>query len=599
MGKRLGMLLLGGAITATQGKSQASEIGDWLNQAQTFVESIFTSKPESAVTPKSDKIGDYTCYVQEDVRFMKTSSPSFHSKGYSIKLSITWGDSSHQSVSLKSSDPDYDQKTLGFVFSNSTETSYQNNKTAHEGIQLGFNKREDVPGPISIMSQHTLSKTTYQAKIGDCKLNKDSITSQNKDGVASSTKPLTYKGVFIRPKKGDFFSPYWTDPTKASLVGCPSEYCSLASVGQDLVASGITDVFIAFKTDGSAWTTEVRGPDVRNPDGTEKAFGAVKIPTGNKGDLAYPSALYPNNVDPSIIYELKTNPNFDPIKSLMNAIQSVYNTANKTIRFHAWFPVFADWYAAQIEPQKGSANIVNWQDIKISGYALPFIKWPSLSFPTECWSDTGAEPTNQKVVAYELSVLQEIFNLYPSLYGINLDYIRYYFPNDAQNAPCFTKDGTILPSDTYSWRVNPQAINSFVQSVNAQFHSKVISADVFPDVATMQRVGQEGVPNLVKIAMPMAYSRTTGPEATYYSEVKDWITAFEGVYKSTTVIPIIKGFYPSTTYNNLLTDVKTDIKDVLSTDVSGCDIFNYESFLVATNNRQLSTIHNDHGDILF
>src|SRR5208283_5504630 len=82
----------------------------------------------------------------------------------------------------------------------------------------------------------------------------------------------------------------------------------------------------------------------------------------------------------------------------------------------------------------------------------------------ECHSDTGADPTSGKVVAYELDVLGEIATMYASsLYGINLDYIRYYSNKD-QTVNCISSAGNI-PLGLYSWNVNPQAIDNFVQQV--------------------------------------------------------------------------------------------------------------------------------------
>lgn len=394
----------------------------------------------------------------------------------------------------------------------------------------------------------------------------------------------TMKAVFIRPAKGDFYSNFWTDKNNAARVGCDSENCSLDSVSQDLLASGVTDVFIAFKTDGSAWTTEVLNDD-----------GSVKIPGGHVGDLAYPSKRYPKNLDPSLQYALDSNINFDPIRTLMDSIQSAYTAANKTIHIHAWFPVFADWYAAQIEKQKAI-------------YLQPN---PILPLPMPCYSDTGAEPTNAKVVAYELDVISEILTKYPTLYGVNLDYIRYYFPS----ADCFTNDGKKAISHLYSWVVNPQAIEDFVQQVKAQFPGKVLSADVFVTGDNRKLLGQAGIPKYLDIALPMTYTdgNTINGDS---NEVKTWITDFQSAYSGTTIIPILRGFSPVTGNDliskiiadiqtavgvvpagnlDLISDVNAELMAIKSTTVSGYAIFNYVSILTSTGNTQLSTLKNKIG----
>lgn len=376
---------------------------------------------------------------------------------------------------------------------------------------------------------------------------------------------MAYKGVFIKPSKGgsdgDFYSNFWTDANNAANVGCASEYCPLASVAQDLLASGITDVFIAFKTDG-IWSSG-----------------------RNVGDLAYPSSKYPLNMYPPLQTALDSNSNFDPIKAFMGAIQNAYNKAKQKIHFHAWFPVFYDAHAAQIETQKGSTDLFEVNIPIIGRVGIP--NWPTQT----CQSNTFAEPTNPAVVEYLLSILSEIYQRYPTLYGINLDYIRYALPAD----DCVTNSGQKSPYNT--WNVNSQAIESFVQSVKTKFPYLVISADVFVTQDNRDSVGQINIPNLISISMPMAYSRLSKEDASDYTEVKDWITAFEGAYKNTTIIPIIKG-YPSG-INDLMKDVRTDIQDVLSTDVQGCAIFNYESFLIDTHNKKLSSIRDDRGWILF
>jgi hypothetical protein len=228
-----------------------------------------------------------------------------------------------------------------------------------------------------------------------------------------------------------------------------------------------------------------------------------------------------------------------------------------------------------------------------------------------CYSDTGAEPTNAKVVAYELDVISEILTKYPTLYGVNLDYIRYYFPS----ADCFTNDGKKAVSHLYSWVVNPQAIEDFVQQVKAQFPGKVLSADVFVTGDNRKLLGQAGIPKYLDIALPMTYTdgNTINGDS---NEVKTWITDFQSAYSGTTIIPILRGFSPVTGNDliskiiadiqtavgvvpagnlDLISDVNAELMAIKSTTVSGYAIFNYVSILTSTGNTQLSTLKNKIG----
>jgi len=383
----------------------------------------------------------------------------------------------------------------------------------------------------------------------------------------------TTRAVFIRPCTGGagLYSLFGNRASKGTTnVGCTTGICTVDSVSSDLIASGVTDVFIAFKTDGSPWSTGVTFDGV---DG-----GSVWVP-GRVGDLAYASQTFPNNIEPSI--KAAQANGFDPINTLITSLQSAYSAANKTIRIHAWFPVFADWYAAQIAPQTGTYQAPN--------PTLPGVL-PRTS--AECHSDTGADPTSGKVVAYELDVLGEIATMYASsLYGINLDYIRYYSNKD-QTVNCISSAGNI-PLGLYSWNVNPQAIDNFVQQVKMQFPNLLVSADIFADKNNRQLVGQVDVPSLVGTTMLMAY--TNGNSVNSDSNVvQSWITDFQSIYPAANLIPILRG-YP---FGNadLISDINAELKAIrsmgLSGNMPGYAIFNYVSVLTSTGNMQLSTLKN-------
>jgi hypothetical protein len=399
------------------------------------------------------------------------------------------------------------------------------------------------------------------------------FTVSNACKLIEPPKAAVMKAVFIRPSEGGagLYSMFGNRASNGTTnVGCDTEICTPGSVSKDLLASGVTDVFIAFKTDGFAWSTG-----------------------GKVGDLAYASQNFPNNIDPSIKAAQATG--FDPIRKLIGSLRSTYISQNKTIRLHAWFPVFADSYAAQIEPQKA----IYLQPNPILPFVMP-------TMPSECHSDSGAEPSNPKVIEYELNVIREILTNYPTLCGVNLDYIRYYFPD----ADCFTDDGKKAIRGLYSWKVNPQGIENFVQQVKAQFPGKVLSADVFVTEENRKLIGQAGIPKYLDIAMPMAYTdgNTIDEDS---NEVKTWITDFQGAYPGTSVLPILRAFPLGTEKDliskaiadiqtavgvvpagnlDLVSDINSQLKEIKSLNTSGYAIFNYVSILTSTGNKQLSTL---------
>ena len=406
-----------------------------------------------------DKIGSYLCLMTKVDGISHPNDVVVKSESLYSEFRLYWEDKSHKNILIRSDDWDFNG---GVLKPSGTEYKMKNvlmdRRTDMEAV-IHPKSNHTKAGPISVslkVKQQNVEamRVVSHGCVGFVRqmLSKYLPPQQPEPVLITATltshslqcspykpiyqlyhplqlilKPLAQKAVFIRPKQGEFFSVDWMNADKAALVGCTTPYeCSLVSVAQDLIASGITDVFIAFKTDGSAWT-----------------------PGGNIGDLAYPSAVYPNRVDPTLKKEIALQPGFDPIKNLMDTLQSEYAKAGKTIHIHAWFAVFADWYAAQIAPQKGSTNIVdiNWQPVKVGGFTVPVIQQPTVSnlgLPKECHSDSGADPTNPKVVELELSELDEIVSKYQSyLYGINLDYIRYYFATD-QNEPSVMMDDGIM-----------------------------------------------------------------------------------------------------------------------------------------------------------
>ncbi len=569
MGKRLGALLLGGVLAAAPINGHFSRMKDGFKKAEAAVDAGSTSQKDIA--------GGYVCTIGEQDLMKVEISPNYKvyqpysGRSYPILLDVAWGDSSHQTISLKSDDSYFNDKTLEFAYSNTGETSYQKYSTAFEGAQLGIETGAfPSAGPILVRSMHMLTANTHRQKEGSCQAIKvDTPLSGNATSVDAGIATAVTKAVFIRPQLGDFYASYGDRKSKGTTtVGCDVPPCTVDDVSQDLLASGVTDVFIAFKTDGSAWT-----------------LGS------HDGDLAYASLKYPSNIDPIIRNAIEKG--FDPIMVLMKSLQSAYSAVNKTINIHAWFPVFSDWYAAQIQPQTGTITSSGLQLPKlpiigqVKPYTLPGVGQVLEDIDPQkiCYSDTGAEPSNPQVVKYLLNLLTEIHNLYPSLYGINLDYIRYKCSKD-KGVFCYTtKDAKTPVTVPYTWNINTQAIDDFVNKVNAQFSDKVISADLRIDSASRAILGQADVPHIVKIAMPMVYTdgSTLSKDA---SDIKYWITDLRNNGSSKVIFPIVRSFLPATV--DLITTVTSDIQTVKSMNVSGFAIFNYESLLTETGNRKLS-----------
>ena len=611
----LSMVLVSGAILGGTVVG-AYNSGGAFKQVEPSVEEPSTLSPLpkfSLEESGKDKIGSYLCLMTKTDGISHPNDVVVKPESLYSEFRLYWEDKSHKNILIRSDDWDFNggvlkpsgtkYKMKNVLMDRRTDMEAvihpKSNHTKADPISVSLKVKQQNVEAMRVVShgcvgfvRQMLSKylppQQPEPVLVTATLTSHSLQcSPYTPPVAAPSPPktekhLAQKAVFIRPKQGEFFSVDWMNVDKAALVGCTTPYeCSLASVAQDLIASGITDVFIAFKTDGSAWT-----------------------PSGHIGDLAYPSALYPDRVDSTLKKEIALQPGFDPIKNLMDALQSEYDKAGKTIHIHAWFPVFADWYAAQIAPQRGSTDIVDvtWQPIKVGDFTVPVIQQPTVSnfgLPKGCHSDSGADPTNPKVVELELSELDEITTKYqPYLYGINLDYIRYYFATDPKNEPCrYDSDGTIVLVP-FSWNVHPEAIENFVKTVNARYSNLTISADIFATDDNRQKNGQAGIPNLLKIAMPMVYSRTDQND-NYMNEVTTEIELFHMYYYNTTILPIIKGFAGYTPKGAtaplipLTKDFKNDVDNVISSGVNACAVFNYEYLLTNTNYRTLASLEQE------
>jgi len=141
--------------------------------------------------------------------------------------------------------------------------------------------------------------------------------------------------------------------------------------------------------------------------------------------------------------------NGDPVKELIDACSGM------GIQVHASFAVFKDPKAIQIAGGAEKAGA----------------KTAIFGIFDEYKSNVFADPENQRVVDYEITLLREIMSLY-KLNGINLDFIRY----SGDTPP---KGKILFFEIDRTWEVNAEAIEAFVRRVREEFPSVTLTADVF------------------------------------------------------------------------------------------------------------------------
>lgn len=325
------------------------------------------------------------------------------------------------------------------------------------------------------------SPVTFEWKCKKCSTQKKKETRQKKEDIREM------RAVFIRPCEGKLYQHFATKTTKAATaVGGGA----LGSVAKDLRESGVTDIFLPFKVDD-----DVNG-------------------CGKYGKLLYNSTTY----DDRELAAFKTafSNGFDPIGNLIRTCKNEYEKAGKKVRFHAWFPVFADVYAARIAKQTG------YVDKGILGNTWEFVSGLWGGNKPDCVSDTFAEPSNVKVIEYELALLEEITKKYPALCGINLDYIRY---SDETECDCAGEaDPAKRIKPVTSWVVNAAAIKDFVKKVREKFPDYSLSADVMASSSRRQVVGQDGILSFLDIVIPMMYT----PTWVKPSDIGRWVRANPG-----------------------------------------------------------------------
>ncbi len=336
------------------------------------------------------------------------------------------------------------------------------------------------------------------------------------------------RGVFIRPCPDQLF-------TDSSFITTRVGGGTVASVCEDLRKSGVTDLFLGFKADH-----EGKG-------------------CGTYGRLLYPSVVYPGSV--SFVGK-------DPVKGLISSCSGM--------KIHAWFPVFADRHAAMLAGQKAYYR----RDL-IDG-TIEAVKDFFRTDKFDYESPIFADPSNAQVVTYQLNLLTEIMQKYPSLSGINLDYIRY---SDEASVEVYGDNGSTT-TKSVSWIVDSQAVTDFVKNVRSHYPNMQLSADVLAGTVRRQGVGQDGILKYLDIVMPMEYTKM-GVDSNQVTG----LTADIGTgYPSGKVIVDLRGWAIKQDGPALIFDIGTDITSVKSAGANGFAIFTYESFLGDTGYKSLKSV---------
>ncbi len=357
------------------------------------------------------------------------------------------------------------------------------------------------------------------------------ITTEKKEGPICKDK--LRRGVFIRPCVGGLFTNATFKKTKAGSI---EDFC------EDLKLSSITDLFIAFKSDGHPVCEE---------SGTLLFSNTFDSTTNDKKDRLQQSRLN----------------GYDPIKEIVNVC------ASKRIKIHAWFPVFHDKVAIEMfgGPEKAGQKASFPEIPTVSPAARVVAK------EYDFYSAEAADPGNQEIVNYELARLEELLRMYPKLAGVNLDYIRY----SSEKTPKRETNDV----DGRVWLTNPSKINEFIETVKQRLRaikpSIIISADVFADAQMRLITGQADVPSKVDITLPMTYlhySGFGGPDS-----IRQSFQEFEDA--PTLVFPLVRGWNQDPEISRRSRGIKQDVIDSVQTikdlNAKGIVIFTYEQFLAA------------------
>jgi hypothetical protein len=393
-------------------------------------------------------------------------------------------------------------------------------------------------------------------------------------GVAKTKKPEEpkyKKAVFMRPCPGELYATDAFSSASGALTASGLKTTvgggTLKSVCRDLRDSGVTDIFLPFKVDDE---------------------GNAPL-CGKYGQLLYSSTKYPRHVS-----SLVTDANalgVDPVGSVISVCESEYGS-KRELRFHAWFPVFKDPYAAESGGVSGTVVFPRDESTDWIPRAIRAAKdiWNAI-FPTKHTSHLFADPANTTVTDYELEVLGEIVSSYGSLDGINLDYIRYPDSTDVLDvsepgisAEPFQIDGQDV---AVTWDIDSSAVTSFTTSVKQKFSSLVVSADVFASEGARSGIGQEGVPGEVDWIMPMEYAYLGFGGS---DDVQLYTSELRAQYPTKVLIPLLRGWLctkpdcdsipESETPETFIDHVAADIAAAKTAKADGYGIFDYEAILM-------------------
>jgi hypothetical protein len=391
----------------------------------------------------------------------------------------------------------------------------------------------------------------------------------------------TIKGVFIRPCPKLFYESSAFQSKNGSVINSGELKTivgggTLRKVCEDLKNSQVTDIFLPFKIDDQSSAPEC----------------------GAYGQLLYSSSEFKSRVSQIIINAKAAG--FDPNNSIISICKQVYG--DKILRFHAWFPLFQDPYLAQIKGVTGKLkfNLNENNLIKQSVDRLP------MPFDVDYTSHLFAEPGNKEVRTQELAILKEIIRIYPGLYGINLDYVRYPEQESVvdvakpgepvqcirdprvegiRNLNCKDIDNRYIAKRSV-WNVNSNAVKEFVRMVKEAFPEKKLSANVFSTFGGRIGVGQDGIIQYLDITMPMAYTNF-GANAPRISDV---INELKNLHPNTQIVLDLRGWKIRQDGEGLITDLTQDIQSAKKGGTGGYVIFTYESFLNQTGSKTLESV---------
>ncbi len=366
--------------------------------------------------------------------------------------------------------------------------------------------------------------------------------------------------VFIRPCEGQLYVAGAFDNIEngeaKTTVGPGTKdkatnelYGTVTGVCKDLKTGGTTDIFLPFKVDH-----EGKG-------------------CGNYGELLYPSGV--EGAEVSASFQKAHKVGFDPIGAI------IANENCKGMRFHAWFPVFHDPVAVKIAGGKEAAG---QKAVKPKGWIEGIIDW-AIDFFTETDYDYAspnfADPANAKVVDYELALLSDIIEKYPTLAGVNLDYIRY--AEDWDEKQPGVKDGRLAGSN---WIVDPQAVTDFVKKAREAIKGKndrlVLSGDIMWNPLTRISVSQENAIPEFDVIVPMMYSGMFGIPTGIAGQIAIAANTAELrlLNQDGLIVPLLRGWSLTGEPADIF---KAGLRDELGVvrflAISGYGIFTYESML--------------------